>query len=305
MDAVIGPAAPTATGFDYERAFSRNLGLVQPEEQTKLRHSRVAIAGLGGVGGVHLTTLARMGIGSFHIADFDRFEMQNFNRQAGALMSTLGEEKTTVMEAMARDINPDLVLKSFREGITEANIADFLKGVDVVVDGLDFFAVAARDLLYRETYRRDIPVVAAGPIGCSSAYLVFLPGGMRWQDYFAMDLARNEVDKYILFFIGNTPAATQSAYIDPRYIKLAEKSGPSLALGVQLCAGTAAAETMKLLLGRGRILAAPYYHQYDAYLCKYVVGKLRWGNRGPLQRLKLARLRKVFAGSPLTAGERE
>jgi ThiF family len=48
------------------------------------RHSRVAIAGLGGVGGIHLATLARLGIGSFHIADPDRFEPANFNRQHGA-----------------------------------------------------------------------------------------------------------------------------------------------------------------------------------------------------------------------------
>lgn len=65
--------------FDYSKAFARNLGLVQPDEQHRLQQSVVAIAGLGGVGGVHLTTLARLGIGGFHIADFDSFEIQNFN----------------------------------------------------------------------------------------------------------------------------------------------------------------------------------------------------------------------------------
>ena len=182
------------SGFDYDLAFSRNLGLVQPEEQLRLRQSNVAIAGLGGVGGVHLTTLARMGIGKFHIADFDHFEVQNFNRQAGALMSTLGRKKVEVMEAMARDINPEVSVNCFPQGITPENVADFLDGVDVVVDGLDFFAVAARDMLYRAAYSRNIPVVVAGPIGASAAFLVFLPGQMRWQDYFAMDLAKNEVD---------------------------------------------------------------------------------------------------------------
>ena len=59
--------------FDYEEAFSRNLGWVTPAEQQTLRSKRIAIAGLGGVGGAHLLTLARLGIGRFHLADFDRF----------------------------------------------------------------------------------------------------------------------------------------------------------------------------------------------------------------------------------------
>lgn len=66
--------------FDYDTAFSRNIGLVQPEEQQVLRGSTIAIAGMGGVGGVHLTTLARMGVGNFHIADFDIFEVHNLIR---------------------------------------------------------------------------------------------------------------------------------------------------------------------------------------------------------------------------------
>ena len=55
--------------FNYQEAFSRNEGLISKEEQEVLRNSRIAIPGLGGVGGVHLMTLARVGIGKFHIAD--------------------------------------------------------------------------------------------------------------------------------------------------------------------------------------------------------------------------------------------
>ena len=278
--------------FDYDLAFSRNLGLIQPEEQQWLRASRVAIAGLGGVGGVHLTTLARLGIGHFHIADFDHFELHNINRQAGALCSTLGCEKSEVMQRMALDINPAADVKTFREGVTANTIAAFLEGVDVVVDGLDYFAVAARDLLYRAAHERRLPVVAAGPIGASAALLVFVPGGMTWHQYFAMDLARDVIDQYVLFAIGTAPKATHMPYLDRRYVSLAEKRGPSLSLAVQLCSGVAAAEVMKLLLKRGTIRAVPYFQQFDAYRGKFVVGRLRWGNRGPLQRLKLALLRR-------------
>ncbi|NND69465.1 MAG: hypothetical protein HKN19_17880, partial [Halioglobus sp.] len=94
--------------FDYQEAFSRNLGWVTRAEQERLRGCRVALAGLGGVGGSHLTTLTRLGVGAFTIADFDRFELPNFNRQAGASVATLGHEKLAVMSAAAAAINPEV-----------------------------------------------------------------------------------------------------------------------------------------------------------------------------------------------------
>lgn len=66
------------TSFDYYEAFIRNFGLVTEEEQDILRSKKIAIAGLGGVGGSHLQALARMGFQNFHIADMDHFELVNF-----------------------------------------------------------------------------------------------------------------------------------------------------------------------------------------------------------------------------------
>ncbi len=281
--------------FDYSMAFSRNLGLVQPLEQRRLKNSVVAIAGLGGVGGVHLTTLARMGIGGFHIADFDSFEIQNFNRQAGATVSSLGRTKVDVMAEQLTDINPTARVQRFETGIQRENIDAFLNGVDAVVDGLDFFAVEAREMLYDEAERRGIPLVTAGPIGMSVAWLVFRPGSMPWRDYFAFHLARNQSDKYLLFALGLTPRATQMSYLDRTYVNLEEHRGPSMSLAVQLCAGVAAAEILKILLGRGTVSAAPTFHQFDVYKGKLVEGKLRWGNRGWIQRLKARIYRWVLS----------
>jgi len=68
--------------FDYRNAFSRNIGWVTETEQEILKSRRIAIVSLGGVGGSHLLTLTRMGIGRFNISDLDNFELENFNRQA-------------------------------------------------------------------------------------------------------------------------------------------------------------------------------------------------------------------------------
>src|SRR5574343_328099 len=96
--------------FDYQSAFSRNIGWVTETEQSRLRNARVAIGGLGGVGGVHLLTLARLGVGKFTIADFDVFDIVNFNRQVGATVSSLGRPKLEVLSEMLRDINPEVEL---------------------------------------------------------------------------------------------------------------------------------------------------------------------------------------------------
>ena len=73
----------------------------------------------------------------------DRFEVENFNRQAGARLSTIGRPKVDVMAEMACEINPDVRIAKFAQGVTPQNIDAFLSGCDIYVDGLDFFAFDA------------------------------------------------------------------------------------------------------------------------------------------------------------------
>ena len=79
--------------FDYTAAFDRNIGWVTQTEQSILRSKRVAIAGLGGVGGSHLLTLTRLGIGAFTVSDFDTFEIANLTVKQGHPFPTSGRRK--------------------------------------------------------------------------------------------------------------------------------------------------------------------------------------------------------------------
>src|SRR3954470_546342 len=117
--------------FSYAAAFDRNIGWLTDWEQQTLRAKRVAIAGMGGVGGFHLLTLARLGVGGFSIADFDRFDVENFNRQVGANMGTIGRPKVEVLAEMARAINPDMDLRLFAQGVQDSDIDQFLDGADL------------------------------------------------------------------------------------------------------------------------------------------------------------------------------
>src|SRR5215467_3749695 len=112
--------------FNYSDAFDRNIGWITESEQQLLRGKRIAIAGMGGVGGAHLLTLTRLGIGRFNLADFDSFEVHNFNRQVGANLSSVGRPKVDVMAEMASAINPELEIRRFPEGVTPANLDSFL-----------------------------------------------------------------------------------------------------------------------------------------------------------------------------------
>lgn len=274
--------------FDYDEAFSRNIGWLTRQEQAALRHKRVAIAGLGGVGGVHLLTLCRLGIGKFHLADFDTFDLANFNRQVGATVSTLGRNKLDVMLQQARDINPELELAGFAEGVTPDNLDAFLDGVDLYLDSLDFFAFDARQQVFSACAARGIPAITAAPLGMGTAVLNFLPGGMSFDDYFRLNDG-TEAEKPLRLLMGLAPARLQMGYLaDPSAVDLANRKGPSTIMACQLCAGAAATEALKILVGRGPVRAAPKGYHFDAYRNRLALTWRPGGNRNPLQRVLIA-----------------
>ena len=276
------------TEFDYSTAFSRNIGWLTPDEQSLLRKKRVAIAGLGGAGGVHLLTLARLGIGAFHLADFDTFALANFNRQAGAAMSTIGHSKVEVMANMARDINPELDLNIFTNGVQPDNLDKFLDGVDVYVDGLDYFVFDARRMVYAACRERGIPITFAVPLGMGASLINFLPQGPSFEDYFCLQ-GHPEWEWPIRFLVGVAPGLLHRHYLAaPEFVDFATHRVPSTGIACQFCAGMAGTTAAKLLLGRGKVSGAPHSLQFDGY-----TGKLKkcWrpgGNAHPLQRLAIA-----------------
>jgi len=287
----------SSTAFSFEQAFARTIGWVTRDEQRVLRGKRIAIAGLGGVGGSYLLTLARLGIGAFSISDFDSFELANFNRQAGALVTTLGQSKSAVLAGMAREINPGLDLRVFSDGVNGQNIDRFLEGVDLYVDGLDFFAFEARRLVFSACAKRAIPATTVAPLGMGAALINFLPGGMTFEEYFCWD-GQPEEEMAIRFLIGLAPAVLQRGYlVDPSAVDLARHQGPSTVMACDLAAGVAATEALKILLKRGKVIAAPRGVHFDAYRNRLIHTWRPGGNRNPLQRLAIAMARRQLTRS--------
>lgn len=278
--------------FNYELAFSRNNGVTNAEEQTRLKNATFAIAGMGGVGGDYLITLARAGVGNFKISDFDEFEIKNFNRQYGATMSTVGRKKMDVMQELALDINPEANIKTYPEGINENNIDDFLTGVDVFVDAVEFFEVKAHRLIINACMERGIPAILGAPMGFGVGLLVFTSKGMSFDDYFDVDYEAPLGLQALKLALGWAPAGFHLKYIKPAAFDLDNRKGPSFASGCKLSTGMIITKAIMALLYPEELKPSPHYTCYDARLNRLKKGYLWMGNRNPLQQLKFFIARK-------------
>ena len=185
------------------------------------------------------------------------------------------------MAQRARGINPTLDVRSFERGVRPDTVDAFLDGVDLYVDGLDFFAHDARRLVFARCRALGIPAVTAAPLGMGVAYLLFTPAGMSFDDYFRLE-GLTPAQQAARFAVGLAPAALMRSYlVDSSQVDLAAQRGPSTAMACQLCAGVAGTQALKLLLRRGPIRPAPWYHHFDAYRGRWVSRR-----RGPVQRLR-------------------
>jgi hypothetical protein len=146
------------TGFHYEEMTGRNRGFITEAEQQRLRETPVFVCGVGGMGGAAVQTLVRTGVGRIAIADFDRFEVSNFNRQVFATLASAGQEKTDAVAHALRDINPELDLRVYGREWT-AELDAILATHRVVINGMD--DIAAGIHLYRRARERGATVIDA------------------------------------------------------------------------------------------------------------------------------------------------
>jgi len=272
--------------WNYGAAFSRNLGLITPSEQERLRQACVAIAGMGGVGGVHLVTLARLGVGAFHLADLDRYEVANFNRQYGATVATIERPKVDVMAEIVKQINPDAIVTCFPMGLTRENCREFVQGTNLVLDGIDFFAIEARRILFQAAREEQLYALTAGPLGFGSTLHIVSPSGMSFDEYFDLHDGMSRLDQLIAFAVGLAPRGLHLQYLDLTRVDLQTEVGPSSSIACQLSSALIGAESVNILLNRAVPRAVPHYFHFDPYLHRYVKGTLRGGNRQLRQRFK-------------------
>ena len=272
--------------FNYAEAFERNLGWLTPEEQKRLQKSRVAIAGMGGAGGAQAQALARLGVGGFKIADHDNFELSNFNRQMGATTETLGESKVKVLRKMILSVNPEAQVETFSARVSKENIDSFLKSVDLVIDGIDFFEQEAKLLLFQKSYELGLPAITACPLGFGASLITFSPRGMQAKDYFDLREGMSWSEQGLAIAFGLSPSPLCLKYMNRKALDLEEKRTASVFPGLLLVGALTAAEAVKILTGKGRVHSCPSIYQIDLLTQRTRKRYYRWGMKSPWLRFK-------------------
>lgn len=254
--------------YEHTNLFSRMIGIVSDEELKLLEGKRIAVPGAGGVGFTHAETLVRMGVGAINIADFDIFGPENMNRQFGATVSTVGQEKAVVLNNRLHDINPNIDTKVF-SGIKEENIDEFLDGVDLVCDAMDYFVIEPRILMYRRARELGITVIVSGPVGFGASLHIFSPDGMTFEEFFKLTPEQSTDEKLLNFGKGLTPANLYLNYQSSANLDFEAKKVASLSCSCLLASTLTGSSSLLELLGKQSFKSVPHCYQLDLRAGKF------------------------------------
>lgn len=140
--------------------FSRTQLLFGPEAMNRLSKCRVAVFGIGGVGGYAVEALVRSGIGALDLVDDDRVCLTNLNRQLHATRKTVGKYKVDAAEERVKEINPDCQVRTFKSFFMPETHAEFdFSQFDYIVDAID--TVTGKLALAEQAQALNIPIISA------------------------------------------------------------------------------------------------------------------------------------------------
>lgn len=252
---------------------SRNAGYIGAEAQERLRRTRVLIAGCG-LGSVVAELLARTGCGDFVLADGDRVEAHNLNRQMFT-QRDLGRNKAEALASRLREIHPQVKVRAVPEMLDAGNLAGALEGVDCVVDSIDFLDASAILALHRLARAAGLPIISPVAAGWGAAAFVFEPGSASLQELVGAngEAQTGEVSYAALFmemlerYADALPAYVREV-VRSQFHRIRERQPCPIS---QLGSGTfsAAALTVTLLVQRlagGSVPCAPFMLQLDPLL---------------------------------------
>jgi molybdopterin/thiamine biosynthesis adenylyltransferase len=255
----------------YQESYSRNIGVFTETEQEQLRNSTIAVAGVGGIGGLLVERLIRMGVGNIRITDLGTYEQSNLNRQYGSSMLTLERYKAEVVHDNIKEIYPEANVYYDNNGITsEEGASQFIEGTDLVIDEMDYGAWKESIYLQRAARKRGVYYLFAGAIGFGALLTNFDPLGITLEEY-------NKIPpNYGLEKLGELSVPTERILpVVPSYatnamsmemlqeIIAGQRPVPTCSVGVGLASVLAASNAINILLKRKEVVKAPQYMYID------------------------------------------
>jgi len=246
-----------------EARFSRNLGFISDTEQQRLIDSTVAIAGAGGDGGALALQLARLGVGKIKLADPDTFEEENINRQVRATEKTVGQNKAEVVADYISEINSDIAVEVYDQGITADNAAEFVEGASLLIDETEFTLHAIGVALARQARLQNIPNLMAMNIGFGTTVTTFRPDGRTLEKTLGLseDASLEEIAAQDVSLSKWLPYIPSYGDIEVfKTVAAGNKSAPSIAPGVAIASAVGASQAfLNLVNGMGNRRPDPVY----------------------------------------------
>jgi len=249
----------------YLALFERNLGVFSQREQEHLREAKVAIVGLGGIGGTVSIVLARSGVSNFLLVDPERYDPPDTNRQVGCFSDTIGQYKADVIGREILRINPAARVEIHRERLPLEKTRHILKDWDIVVAEADDLAYSSK-LLYlaQELRKLSISAMPSGFVGYVMCFppssnpiqpetLFGLPGNLSYEELHTLvESPENKCGRRWYIKQGKWRVDWFRGWRD------GEKGLTQICPSVWICACLAATEIIKFLVGRWKIAQAPH-----------------------------------------------
>lgn len=189
--------------MEYPDRYDRNMTALSQEECEKLAHVRIAVIGCGGLGGLVIEALARIGVGYLRVVDGDVFEESNLNRQLLCTEAAIGREKAIVAAERVRAVNSEAAAEPIVSYLGESNAAELLAGVDCVVDCLD--NLEARFWMAHACQNLGIPVVYGAIAGWFGQVCTVYPGDVSFVSIYGEPFGESQHRK-----LGNLPFTAYS-----------------------------------------------------------------------------------------------
>jgi molybdopterin/thiamine biosynthesis adenylyltransferase len=146
---------------------------VGEEGLRRLRHAKVAVVGMGGLGSISATKLTTLGVGALRLVDHDVVEATNLQRQFLYREADVGKPKAPIAARRLHPLNPEVTIEPVETKLTTETADQLIKGMSVVVDGLDRFT--PRYALNRACVRQRVPYVFAGAVAANGNLTTIIP----------------------------------------------------------------------------------------------------------------------------------
>ncbi len=250
--------------MDYEELFQRNLGIFEREEQERIRDAKkVMIIGCGGIGGAVAIVLARSGVGNFVLMEYDNYQPSNMNRQVTCFTDTIGINKAASIKETILKINPEAKVTAYERGLQPDEIEEMIGPADIIVPAMDDWPLSLT--VFEAARKLGKPAVLSYPVGALGRASIFLPDGPPAAECLAMPLLPyHELKRYsespdsrriLLYYM------TEGAWREEWFERWCVGEWPhaQLCTIVWITATLAAMEILKLISGKWKLVAAPYY----------------------------------------------